>query len=159
MTTELQDAPLIAKFKPVMLGQLKPAECRHNRWSGVIDPSVSKEMVTQSQTWSITSDRFNYLDIIECVWADRSAYCELLVLSAGRGHCTVHMLSYHQLPTLLVADTSALPPGYDCRYAGPIANAKGGYQIVRLADSVIMVDGHSSKESALQELLAHASMR
>ena len=158
---DLQEETEVQQPKPVTLNlsAMKPAEARRNSWSVVIPSGTTKEQLLQSQTWAVLSERFNFLDRLEVAWADRSAYAELLVLAAGRGHATLHLLHFHALPALLTADPGALPSGFECTFTGPIANGKGGYEIVRTVDSVVIVTGHSSREAALAELLQHASLR
>lgn len=156
-STETQEAPTV-QLKPLTRAAVTFAENRRNHWSATVQAGTTKEQLLQSSLWSVVCDNFSFLDRISVIWADRSAYAELLVLDAGRGHCTVHLLSLHQLPALLISE-AGLPPGFDCFYAGPISNADGGYCVKRTSDGVLMCKGHTSREAALAELLDHASLR
>ena len=149
------------KAKPVTLtmSAMRPAESRRNAWSCVVPAGTTKEQLLQSQTWSVVSQNLNFLDRIEVIAADRSFFAELLVLAAGRGHASLHLLHYHALPALLTADPGVLPAGFECNFTGPLVNGRGGYEVTRTVDNVVMCTGHASRESALQELLQHASLR
>ncbi|MNJ35271.1 hypothetical protein D3C77_300020 [compost metagenome] len=133
-------------------------ESRNNTWSSIIPAGTTKERLLQSGLWSVVSDQFHAFDRINCIWADRSGYAELLVVDAGRGFCNVILLNYHQLPALLVSE-QGLPPGFDIYFDGPITNDEGGYCVKRIADGVLMVKGKSSRDLALAELLDSATLR
>ncbi|OHC26294.1 MAG: hypothetical protein A2Y50_07265 [Pseudomonadales bacterium RIFCSPLOWO2_12_59_9] len=146
------------KIKPLVRSAVQFHESRNNNWSAVVERGTTKEMVVLSSLWSVASDQFHAFDRINVIWADRSAYAELLVLDAGRGYCNLILLSYHPLPALLVSE-AGLPPGFDIFYAGPIDNDTGGYCVKRLADGILMVKGKSSRDEALAELLDSATLR
>lgn len=144
------------RIVPLNRGAVQFAESRNNRWSAVIPREVDKTRLLQSGLWSVVSDQFRSMDRIECLWADRSAYAELLVIDAGRGFCHVLLLNFWSLPALLVS-TEGLPPGFDIRYEGPDAEAM--WCCYRLADNVLMVKGKPSRDAALAELLDSATLR
>jgi hypothetical protein len=146
------------KIKPLMRSSLAFHESRNNNWSAIVERGTTKEMVVLSSLWSVVSDQFHSYDRIVAIWADRSAYAELLVLDAGRGYCNLILLNYYQLPALLVSE-AGLPPGFEVFYAGPIENDNGGYCCKRLADGVLMVKGKPSRDAALAELLDSATLR
>gem|GEM_PF-5991717 len=154
---EVGELPAI-KIKPLVRSAMTFHETRNMDWSAILSRGTTKEMAVQSALWSVVSDQFHAFDRINCIWEDRSAYAELLVLDAGRGYANVVMLSYHPLPALLVSE-AGLPPGFEIFFAGPIVNDTGGYCAKRLCDGVLMVKGKTSKEAALTELLDHASLR
>lgn len=146
------------KIKPLVRSAVQFHESRNNNWSAVVECGTTKEIVVLSSLWSVVSDQFHAFDRINVIWADRSAYAELLVLDAGRGYCNMILLNYHPLPALLVSE-AGLPPGFDIFYAGPIDNDTGGYCVKRLADGILMVKGKSSRDEALAELLDSATLR
>lgn len=154
---EVGELPPI-KIKPLARSAMLFHETRNMDWSVVIPRGTTKEMSVLSALWSVVSDQFHAFDRINCIWEDRSAYAELLVLDAGRGYANVVLLSYHPLPALLVSE-AGLPPGFEIFFAGPVENATGGYCVKRNCDGVLMVQGKTSKEAALTELLDHASLR
>lgn len=162
MSKDLQDQvdnePPFPKIKPLVRSAVAFHESRNMDWSAVVERGTTKEVVVLSSLWSVVSDQFHSFDRVNVIWADRSAYAELLVLDAGRGYCNMILLAYHPLPALLVSE-AGLPPGFDIFYAGPIENDTGGYCVKRLCDGVLMVKGQSSREAALAELLGSATLR
>lgn len=154
-----QDQPAPHPCKPLLYKAMTPAECRRNYWMAIIEADTTIEQLMQSSLWSVLSSRLSQLDRIECIWADRSRYAELLVLNAGAGHVSLHLLSEHKLPSILTTDPGSLPVGFDIIYAGPIVNAANGYKVVRLCDQVTLSEGHSSRQAAVEALLSHASLR
>ena len=146
------------KIKPLVRSAVAFHESKNNTWSAVVDRGTTKEMVVLSAIWSVVSDQFHAYDRINAIWADRSAYAELLVLDCGRGYCNLILLNYHPLPALLVSE-AGLPPGFDIFYAGPIDNDNGGYCVKRLTDGVLMVKGKPSRDAAIAELLDSATLR
>ncbi|WP_141232996.1 hypothetical protein [Pseudomonas sp. Irchel 3A7] len=159
-STETAPTPELPPFKikPLMRSAVAFHESRNMDWSAVIERGITKEMVVLSGLWSVVSDQFHAFDRINCIWADRSAYAELLVLDAGRGYANVILLSFHPLPALLVSE-AGLPPGFDIFYAGPVENGAGGYCIKRLCDGVLMSKGHHNRNDALSALLESATLR
>lgn len=151
-----QEAQPAERIVPLNRGAVQFAESRNNRFSAVIPPTVDKTRLLQSGLWSVCSDQFRSMDRIDCIWSDRSAYAELLVIDAGRGFCHVLLLNHWSLPALLVS-TEGLPPGFDIRYEGPDAEAM--WCCYRLADNVRMVCGKPSRDAALAELLDSATLR
>lgn len=133
-------------------------ESRNNTWSAVVPAGTTKERLLQSGLWSVVSDTFHAFDRINCIYADRSGYAELLVVDCGRGFCNVILLNYHSLPALLVSE-QGLPPGFDIYYDGPITNGEGGYTAKRISDGVILVKGKPNRDEALKELLDSATLR
>lgn len=146
------------KIVPLTRSAIAFHESRNNTWSAVVPAGTTKERLLQSGLWSVVSDQFHGFDRINCIWADRSGYAELLVVDAGRGFCNVILLNYHALPALLVSE-QGLPPGFDIFFDGPINNDEGGYCVKRIADGVLMVKGKSSRDLALAELLDSATLR
>lgn len=153
---EPTEAPI--KIKPLVRSAMTFHETRNNNWSAVIPRGTTKEMLTLSALWSVCSDQWHSFDRVNCIWEDRSAYAELLVLDAGRGYANVILLSYHPLPALLVSE-AGLPPGFEIFYSGPVENASRGYCVKRLCDGVLMVQGKTSRDAALAELLDSATLR
>lgn len=74
-----QEAQPAERITPLNRGAVQFAESRNNRFSAVIPPTVDKTRLLQSGLWSVCSDQFRSMDRIDCIWADRSAYAELLV--------------------------------------------------------------------------------
>lgn len=146
------------KITPLTRSAVSFHESRNNTWSAVVPAGTTKERLLQSGLWSVVSDNFHAYDRVNVIWADRSGYADLLVIDAGRGFCSVILLSYHQLPALLVSE-QGLPPGFDIYFDGPITNDEGGYCVKRLSDNVLLVKGKSSRELALAELLDSATLR
>lgn len=146
------------KIKPLVRSAMQMTEYRNNNFTAVIERGTTKEMVTLSSLWSVVSDQFHAYDKVYAIWADRSAYAELLVLDAGRGYCNMLLLSFHPLPALLVSE-QGLPPGFDIYFAGPVDNDNGGYCVKRLVDGVVMVKGKHNRADALAELLDSATLR
>ncbi|MDM9552979.1 hypothetical protein QN085_20630 [Pseudomonas sp. M2(2023)] len=159
-STEKVDATELPpiKVKALPRSSLRFHESCNMDWSAILPRGTTKETAVLSALWSVNSDQFHSFDHIHCIWEDRSAYAELLVLDAGRGYANVVMLSYHPLPALLVSE-AGLPPGFECFYAGPIVNDEGGYQVKRLCDGCLIVRGKPNKEAAIAALLDHASLR
>lgn len=157
----LQDeAPAASKAKPILASAWKPAEARRNVWSVIVDANMTQAELLQSATWSVMSTQLQFLDRLEVCWADRSGFAELIVIAAGLGHATVHLLSYTKLPSILTCDPDSLPNGFDVVMAGPVGtDGTGGYTVIRLCDQVVMTQGHGSKASAINALLSHASLR
>lgn len=155
-STETTEAPI--KIKPLVRSAMTLHETRNNNWSAVIPRGTTKEMLVLSALWSVVSDQFHSFDRINCIGEARDFYAELLVLDAGRGYANVVLLSYHPLPALLVSE-AGLPPGFEIFYSGPVENAAGGYCVKRLCDGVMMVQGKTSREAALAELLDSATLR
>lgn len=145
------------KIKPLLKSAVLMTEFRNNNWSAIIPRGTTKEMLVLSGLWSVVSDQMHAFDKIDCIYEDRSAFAQLLVLDAGRGYASVQLLSFHPLPALLVSE-AGLPPGFEVFFAGPIENGTGGYSIKRLCDGVLMVQGQSSREQALAELLGSATL-
>lgn len=146
------------KIKPLARSAMLFHETRNMDWSLVMPRGTTKDMLTLSALYSVVSDQWHAFDRVYCIGEARDFYAELLVLDAGRGYANVILLSYHQLPALLVSE-AGLPPGFECFYAGPVENATGGYSVRRLCDGVLMVQGKPNKEAAIAELLDHASLR
>lgn len=146
------------KITPLTRSAVSLHESRNNTWSAVVPAGTTKERLLQSGLWSVVSDTFHAYDRINVIWADRSGYADLLVIDSGRGFCHVLLLSYHQLPALLVSE-QGLPPGFDIYFDGPITDGEGGYCVKRLSDNVLLVKGKSSRELALAELLDSATLR
>lgn len=153
---DIADAPI--KIKALPRSAMTFHETRNMDWSVIIPRGVTKEMLVLSALWSVVSDQFHAFDRINCIWEDRSSYAELLVLDAGRGYANVVLLSYHPLPALLVSE-AGLPPGFEIFYSGPVENAAGGYCVKRLCDGVLMVQGKTSRDAALADLLDSATLR
>lgn len=146
------------KITPLVRSAVAFHESRNNTWSAVVPSGTTKERLLQSGLWSVVSDNFHAFDRINCIWADRSGYAELLVIDAGRGFCTVILLNYHALPALLVSE-HGLPPGFDIYFDGPINNGEGGYCVKRISDGVLLVRGKPNRDEALKELLDSATLR
>ncbi|MFG0527359.1 hypothetical protein [Pseudomonas sp. yb_5] len=157
-TDKVDTAEAPIKIKPLVRSAMTFHETRNMDWSVVIPRGVTKETVVLSALWSVCSDQWHSFDRVNCIWEDRSAYAELLVLDAGRGYANVILLSYHPLPALLVSE-AGLPPGFEIFYSGPVENASRGYCVKRLCDGVLMVQGKTSREAALAELLDSATLR
>ncbi|UVJ44996.1 hypothetical protein NVV94_05280 [Pseudomonas sp. LS1212] len=160
MAKDLQDqveAPA-PKIKSLVRSAVTFHASRNNDWSAIIERGTTKEMLVLSGVWAVVSDLFNRYDRVNAIWADGSAYAELLVLDAGRGYCNVQLLNYYPLPALLVSE-AGLPPGYEIFFAGPIENGTGGYCCKRLCDGVLMTQGQPSRDAALAELLGSATLR
>lgn len=156
ISTEIE-APAV-KVTPLVRSAIGFFEFQHNTWSAVVPRGTTKERLLQSGLWSVVSDQFKAYDIIYALEESRAFYAQLLVLDAGRGYCSVQLLNLWPLPALLVSE-AGLPPGFDVFYAGPLNNGTGGYCIKRVTDGVMMVQGKSSKDAALAELLESATLR
>ena len=147
----------VAKVVPLVQSAMTFADARNVHWSCVVPRDTTRQMLTLSSFWSLCSTKpLHAFDRITVIAADRSFYAEMLVLDAGVGFANVIELAYHPLPALLaVADS--LPAGFEARYQGPEQGERWG--VIRLADNVRVVTGHSSRDEALKALLAHASLK
>ncbi|MFW0758931.1 hypothetical protein ACN1C3_30175 [Pseudomonas sp. H11T01] len=159
MSQELaEELEVPADVQPIMRSAFTFAESRNNVFSAVVPRGTTQQRLVQSGLWSVVADQLRSFDRILCIAEDRSYYAELLILDAGKGHCSVQLLSYHTLPVLLVSE-AGLPPGFSIDYSGPVHNGSGGYQVLRHADGVIMSTGHSNREEALAALLDSATLK
>lgn len=156
--SNLQPAETVERITPLTRSAVAFHESRNNTWSAVVPAGTTKERLLQSGLWSVVSDTFHAYDRINCIWADRSGYAELLVIDCGRGFCNVILLNYHALPALLVSE-QGLPPGFDIYFDGPITNGEGGYCAKRISDGVLLVKGKPNRDEALKELLDSATLR
>lgn len=133
---------------------LKLRESCNNEWRAVIPRGVEPERVLDSDFWAAVSRDFLPYDTIKCIGEARDFYTELLVLEAGSGYCALVKLNHIQLPALLVSQ-KGLPPNHEIYYSGP----EKLYCVKRNSDSVVMGEGFTSREAALEYLLDHASLR
>ncbi|EEG07112.1 hypothetical protein [Pseudogulbenkiania ferrooxidans] len=158
MAHEIIDTPETAESKPIkaapalVRSQLKLREAVSNHWRVIVGKDVTRERLCQSDFWSIVSRDFTPYDEIAVASETGRFYARLLVLSAGQGYCDLYELEYHELPVLL-APVDSMPNGYDIFYAGP----EKGWCCKRLVDGVLMFEGETSKQSAVNRLLDHGT--
>lgn len=158
MAHEIIDTPETAESKPAKAAPalnrsaLKLAESVRNCWRVVVGRDVTRERLLQSDFWSVVSRDFTVYDEIAVASESGRFFARLLVLSAGQGYCDLFELEYHELPVLL-APVDSMPSGYDIFYAGP----EKGWCCKRLVDHVLMFEGETSKQSAVNRLLDHGT--
>lgn len=158
MAKEINTEPAAEAPKRKLIA-VKPSECKlnesaNNTWRAIAARGVTREELRVSDYWSIVSANFLPFDLIRVVAEDRSYYAELLVIEAGRGYANVVELSYHDLPAIILS-REGIPPNHEIEHLGP----ERLYVVKRIADGVILGEGFSSREAALQHLLSHASLR
>lgn len=142
------------KLRALPRPALKLRESVNNEWRCVIPRGTPREYLTLSDFWVIAGSDLQPWDRIAAVAEDRSFFCELLVLDAGRGYANVTELAFHTLPPL-VTSQAGLPPGHSIFHSGP----EKLYCIKREKDGVLLGEGFPSRDDALRALLDHASLR
>lgn len=159
MAKEVSDTTAAPEAKPRKLQPARPADTKlnesaNNVWRHVAPRGVTREELRISDYWSIVSSNFLPFDLVRVIAEDRSYYAELLVLESGRGYASIVELSFHPLPAIILS-RDGVPPNFDVFHAGP----EKLYCVKRLSDGVLIGEGFSSRDAALQHLLSHASLR
>lgn len=132
----------------------KLRESVNNVFRIVVPRGITRERLLDSDFYATVAGDLTAFDKIIAVAADRSFYCELLVLECGRSYANLVELSYTPLPALLVVQGS-LPANHEIIHLGPTDL----YAVRRISDQVLLGKGFSSREEAVAFLCDHASLR
>lgn len=157
-STETASAPK-AELKPLLRNAISFFESRHVHWSATVPNTVTREDLLLPSLWSVVADQFHVYDRVFVLSASRSFAAELMVLECSRGFAQVVELNYWPLPAILVTSDN-LPSGFSVEYLGAVTTSgTGGYCARRICDSVLICQGHTSRDACVAELLNHASLR
>lgn len=156
MTAEVSNDVEVAtkkKARPLEPHRLTFEDHMFVRHCCIAPRDLDPQLLTESSLWLSVAHRLHALDHITVVWENRSAIATLLVLEASQSYTTLVMLDYKKLPGILSDGSEALI-NFDVFYS-----QMDGYCVRRLSDSVLMVQGASSKEKAIEMLKAHAAFQ
>lgn len=107
---------------------------------------ITKDHLLDPAYWAVLSRKLRPGDEIAAFAQDGTYYANLLVLSAERTYAKVHLLSYHALTTMDVAQTQA--DKFRVEYKG----IKLKHCVVRLSDGEILHEGSQTKDDAVRWL-------
>lgn len=141
------------KPRPLEPHRMTFEDARFVRHSVIVPRDFDPAMLTDSASWISVAQRLHALDRIAVVWEDRSAMADLMILEASQSFVSVIMLDYRKLPGI-ISDGSEALINFEVFYS-----QMDGYCARRLSDSVLIVQGASSKEKAIEQLKAHPSFQ
>lgn len=141
------------KIKPLSPEALSFEDYRIVRYCAVVDRGTDPKMLTESGYWLSNAHRLQPLAHITVVWDDRSAIATVLVMEASQSFVSTVLLDYKKLPGI-ISDGSEALINFDVFYS-----QMDGYCVRRLSDGVLLVQGASSKEKAVEQLKAHAAFK
>ena len=152
MSAELTTEPK-KKVPPLLPHCVTFEDYRFVRHCAVVPRDLDPQMLTESGLWLSVAHRLHALDQITVVWEDRSAMATVMVLEASQSFTSVVLLDYKKLPGI-ISDGSEALINFEIFYS-----QMDGYCARRLSDNVLVVQGASSKENAIEELKAHPSFK
>lgn len=133
----------------------KLREHANNEWRIIVDAGTPPERVCDSEYHATVAGDYLPFDKLFLIWADSSRYMELLVLACGKGYARLEVLLDKALPAIVVSQ-QGLPPNHEIVHLGPDVDQM--YAVRRMSDGVFLGKGFTSREAALDHLLAHASL-
>lgn len=119
----------------------------------IVPQDLDPKLLTESTLYLSVAHRLHPLDHITCIWENRSAIAEVIVMEASQSFTSLVLLNYRKLPGILSDGSEALV-NFEVFYS-----QIDGYCVRRLSDSVLLVSGATSKEHAIEQLKAHAAFK
>lgn len=114
---------------------------------------MDPQLLTESRIWLNLAQRLHPLDHVTVFWDDRSQMATLMCLEASQSYVSMLLLDYRRLPGI-ISDGSEALINFEVFYS-----QMDGYCCRRLSDSVLVVQGASSKEKAIEQLKSHPSFQ
>lgn len=149
-----EPAPANRPLKPLPRAAFKLRESTNNIWRCVIPHATPRESLIVSDLFRIVAGDLHPFDKIIAVSDASDWYAELLVLTAGQGHASLVELFFKSLPRA-ITDDGDLPANHVVEHLGP----ETLWAVRRLSDDVMLGTGFTSRNAAVEFLLAHASLR
>lgn len=140
MAEKMKESPR-ALDADLHLAQSVRTQYRHHPALG-----ITKEHLLEPAYWAVVSRRLRPGDEISVFAQDGTYYAQLLVLAAERTYAKVHLLSYHALTTMDVAQTQA--EKFRVEYKG----IKLKHCVIRVEDNEIIHEGSQTKDDAVRWL-------
>lgn len=141
------------KVQPIQPHCLTFEDYRFVRHCAIVPRDLDPQLLTESGLWLSVAHRLHALDHITVIWEDRSAMATVVVMEASQSFTSVVLLDYKKLPGI-ISDGSEALINFEIFYS-----QMDGYCARRLSDNVLVVQGASSKEKAIEELKAHPSFK
>lgn len=152
MTSEL--AVEIKKIiQPLQPGSLMFEDARVVRHVAFVPRDTDPQLLTESRFWLSVAQRLTPLARVMVFWDDRSAMAELMCTEASQSFVSMLLLDYRKLPGI-ISDGSEALVNFEIFYS-----QLDGYCCRRLSDGVLIVQGASSKEKAIEQLKSHPSFK
>jgi len=152
VTTETA-AETAKKIKPLAPEALSFEDYRIVRHCAIVPRDTDPKSLTESGFYLSVAHRLSALAHITFVWDDRSAIANVLILESSQSFVSAVLLDYKKLPGI-ISDGSEALINFEIFYS-----QMDGYCARRLSDSVLLVQGASSKEKAVEQLKAHAAFK
>jgi hypothetical protein len=140
-------------IQPLAPGNLMPEDSRVVRHVAFVPRDTDPKLLTESKFWIGVAHRLTPLAHLLVFWDDRSQMANLLCMEASQSFVSMLLLDYRRLPGI-ISDGSEALINFDIFYS-----QMDGYCCRRLSDSVLVVQGASSKEEAIKQLKAHPSFK
>lgn len=141
------------KIKPLAPEALSFEDYRFVRHCAIVPRDTDPQMFTESGFWLSVAHRLHALDHITVLWDDRSAIATLVVMEASQSFVSTVMLDYKRLPGI-ISDGSEALINFEVFYS-----QMDGYCCRRLSDGVLIVQGATSKEKAVEQLKSHPAFK
>ncbi|MFG0320994.1 hypothetical protein ACF8EF_01420 [Pseudomonas sp. zjy_15] len=141
------------KIKPLAPDRLSFEDYRIVRHCAVVDRDTDPQALTESSFWISVAHRLHALDHVTVVWDDRSAMATVMIMEASQSFTSAVMLDYKKLPGI-ISDGSEALINFEVFYS-----QMDGYCARRISDSVLLVQGATSKEKCIEQLKAHAAFK
>ena len=154
MTVELAETKEPKQiFQPLLPTSMTFEDARVVKFIAFVPRDTDPKVLTESRYWINVAQRLNALDRITAVWDDRSAMAALRGMDASQSFVSLLLLDYKKLPGV-ISDGSEALVNFDIFYSH-----LDGYCCRRLSDNVLVIQGASSREKAIEELKAHPSFK
>ncbi|MFG0351921.1 hypothetical protein ACF8LD_12930 [Pseudomonas sp. zbq_5] len=141
------------KIKPLSPECLNFEDYRFVRHCAIVPRDTAPALLTESAFWLSVAHRLHALDRIVCVYDDRSAVADVMILEASQSFISAVLLDYRKLPGI-ISDGSEALINFEVFFS-----QLDGYCARRISDNVLLVQGASSKEKAVEQLKAHAAFK
>lgn len=153
MTVELATETSTPKkiITPLQPGSLMFEDSRVVRHVAFVPRDTDPQLLTESRFWLSVAQRMTPLARVMVFWDDRSQMAELLCTECSQSSVSMLLLDYRKLPGI-IGDGSESLINFEIFYS-----QLDGYCCRRISDSVLIVQGASSKEKAIEQLKAHPS--
>ncbi|WP_191830878.1 hypothetical protein [Pseudomonas fluorescens] len=140
-------------IQPLPPSSLMFEDSRVVRHVAFVDRNTDPAMLTESRFWLSVAQRLTPLARVMVFWDDRSAMAELMCTEASQSFVSMLLLDYRKLPGI-ISDGSEALVNFEIFYS-----QLDGYCCRRLSDGVLIVQGASSKEKAIEQLKSHPSFK
>ncbi|MDW2777435.1 hypothetical protein [Pseudomonas sp. BEA3.1] len=141
------------KIKPLAPEALSFEDYRFVRHCAIVPRDTDPKSLTESGFWLSNAHRLHALDHVTVLWDDRSAVAVVMIMEASQSFTSAVMLDYKKLPGI-ISDGSEALINFEIFYS-----QMDGYCARRISDGVLLVQGASSKEKAVEQLKAHAAFK